>query len=491
MLFLTLTVIVALNMVGLITICLAPSYMGVTYVELFILMAAHVIVEIVYIVLFVRKRDTTQLLYASLATYLPVYLVDMIMLNSNNAYIYMIPLLFCYILFKNRKVMRIAAYGQFAINLAIAGMLFLRKGTGYEIIETTEMQMTDSTMSMVIALSLDRLMRKFEDEKLGRILKLSDESKSMTERVLPLAKEVSVNIGDEKETLTQLCETSEIVDASLGEISETNESTVQAVDEQVSVSTVIKERVDEAYAETEHITEIADTTRDAVVDCSDVMTKLNGSAAHVRESNEETKIATKALQDKSVEVRDVTDVILNISSQINLLALNASIEAARAGESGRGFAVVAEEIGNLADQTKAETQNIASTLDTLVEDADIVAAKVDENVADSQKQQEMIETVSEKIGTIRSDMETLRAATASVSSKMSDVQVSNEHIETSTAILSDVSRKVQESTEHAIAESAKHVEAVGRFRDDIEHIETIASHLTGLQSRLSEDDDTT
>ncbi len=135
----------------------------------------------------------------------------------------------------------------------------------------------------------------------------------------------------------------------------------------------------------EDMKEGADNIQRMSMDGEELSNGIEARAAKLKESATESvklaremfaslqKNSAKAMEEaKAVEkINELTEVIMRISSQTSLLALNASIEAARAGEAGKGFAVVATEIGNLANQsseTVANINNIVAEVNQVVRD---------------------------------------------------------------------------------------------------------------------------
>ncbi|RMF22430.1 MAG: HAMP domain-containing protein [Cyanobacteria bacterium J083] len=99
------------------------------------------------------------------------------------------------------------------------------------------------------------------------------------------------------------------------------------------------------------------------------------SILQLRSTVAETAKKVKRLGESSQQISKVVALINQIAMQTNLLAINASIEAARAGEEGRGFAVVAEEVGELAAQSAAATQEIEQIVENIqLETAEVVEA---------------------------------------------------------------------------------------------------------------------
>ena len=125
----------------------------------------------------------------------------------------------------------------------------------------------------------------------------------------------------------------------------------------------VREEVEEMAKKSHEINEYSRTMK------AHADTMEQSARANMNETNAKVEKILVALNEaiedsKSVDqVNSLTDEILNIADQTNLLSLNASIEAARAGEAGKGFAVVASEIGSLAldsSQTASNIQEINS-----------------------------------------------------------------------------------------------------------------------------------
>jgi methyl-accepting chemotaxis protein len=182
----------------------------------------------------------------------------------------------------------------------------------------------------------------------------------------------------------------------------------------------------------------------------------------------EKKIEIQKSIDKSKivsEIREMTEIITQISEQTNLLALNASIEAARAGEHGKGFAVVASEIGKLAIQSAESVDNIKpiiieveGAVDSLSKSSFEVLDFIEKNVGsdynefnklsdvyqgDASNFQKLIEEIIENISIINGHLSEAKGSSENVKEVTNQLTIGTQEIAESVEEISSKSNDIQ------------------------------------------------
>lgn len=191
---------------------------------------------------------------------------------------------------------------------------------------------------------------------------------------------VSDKVSTANDNSSDISSVMEELSSSMTEIS----STITAIKESISV-------VDE------NVVELSDTSQGMYDYATGMQERAKDLEHNAVENKQNTSDIVNSIIDKlqqaiedskSVDrVNDLTDEILSISNQTNLLSLNASIEAARAGEAGRGFAVVADEISQLANSSRVAANNIQTinnmvvkAVNELIESANSIVKYTNKNI---------------------------------------------------------------------------------------------------------------
>lgn len=200
--------------------------------------------------------------------------------------------------------------------------------------------------------------------------------------LLRYIREVVVNINSSSQQLRQsvevslrsVTETSEGINHVFGEMEQMSASMEETSAALIQIETVTETMLNNILAMMEVAEQGRALTEEISGQAMEIKSKAVAEQDDVRVRTEEmTRNLKQKIENASAvnQIAGLTDEILQISSQTNLLSLNASIEAARAGDAGKGFAVVADEITQLASgsaQTAEEIRKISEVVINAVEE---------------------------------------------------------------------------------------------------------------------------
>ena len=217
---------------------------------------------------------------------------------------------------------------------------------------------------------------KFIEQLQGIMQRLKVQSEKLMESSATVNKEIVVSnefASNVSAAMEEMAASMEEISATLGQIVSGTDSVLEEIDQ-------MNNHVNDGVYLVKDIRNRANEIRQSTI------ANKNKTASNVEDIRVSLKAALE--ESRSVEkIKKLTQEILGITSQTNLLSLNASIEAARAGEAGRGFAVVANEIRDLADSSATTAGNIQTisaqvmeAVDQLARNAESILQFIDEKV---------------------------------------------------------------------------------------------------------------
>lgn len=403
------------------------------------------------------------------------YFIIMLMNGTSNTWLYTLPILMVSIAYLDVRIVVIENISMMAIN-SIRLLVFADLGSS-----DYQQHMFIVIFVLMLAgassIAVTKLLNMFNKESIAFIQNAMETQKSNSEKIVAVADDVSKNFDEAMKMVANLEKSVNTANFAMENIADSTESTAEAIQMQAEMCARIQADTSIAEQKSKDMTKASEQVARTVTDGTADIEELKKQAHNVKEANNVAVQAIEKLTERVEGVQEFIGSILDISSQTNLLSLNASIEAARAGESGKGFAVVADEIRQLSDQTKEASNRITNIIEELNEDTKLANKSIQQSVQSVMKQNEMIDITAQKFGLIDEKTSELSCSIVDTEKVIAEILTAATTISESLTHLSATSEEVAASSEEGCNTIEIAVEDMNRCKEILEQIFLLSQNL--------------
>lgn len=408
------------------------------------------IVHTIIVITYYKNRFGDKIKWVSMVGYLTIYSIGLICAKSNIVFVTGLPILLVCAFYLDEKLIKYANIYIIIIN----AIDLVNRIVIYKQIDTTYMTAYMSTIGALIIsvygyyklVQVINETRRMNDEKVQEQI---DKQNILLKDIFKAIGILDQNTSKVNDIVEVFTDSSNAVNEVITQIAQGSDDMTKSIQEQTEMTEVIRTLIVETSEEFMDVKNISENSQGYLKQGSDMMNHVSEKALRASEQNTYTHAIMKELSEKSKEVYGITELITSISTQTNLLSLNAAIESARAGEAGRGFSVVAEEIRKLSTQTQEFTASISSIILDLGKKVEEAEQAVNELNEISTEQNQLVDSTKEIFNKMIVNMEASHEKIDRVSHKVDKIVTSNNKIVENINEISAVSEETSASAEEA------------------------------------------
>lgn len=320
-----------------------------------------------------------------------------------------------------------------------------------------------------------------------------------------LADHANMVIGQLKDVIGQVGNTSDVIEESTARLDKMAEQTSTASEDVARSMGDMANGATAQASETQAVSDAIGRIGEGIEETSNAVAKLIVNADQMKAAGQEgvdsvgelktisekvkAQIAviyeqTNTTNESAQEIHKATELISSIASETNLLALNASIEAARAGESGRGFAVVAEQIKNLAEQSNQSAKTIEGIINNLLADTEQAVKTMNTVDAIIGFQADKVEMTKRVFDKVNNGLIVTMEGVESIARSTKTLDEAKGRVIMSVESLSAIAEENAASTQETAASAEELTATIGEIKNATSRLNQVADNLTTQTNRF-------